>query len=105
MTDSPDTLPDHIAFDEEGYLCDYTIWNEELAEAIAADLGVTLTAKCWQAVTAAREDFLQSQKSPSRRKLVKALGITSQELFELFPSSPMRTICKIAGLPKPLNCL
>ena len=91
--------------DREGYLIDHTAWTRQVGEAIAAELGLEMTDLHWQLVECARQVYAQTHKTPTRRKLVEDFGVDPQELFTLFPASPMRKLCRVAGLPKPKNCL
>ena len=36
---------DNIKFDSEGYMEDYRLWTKELAHAIAAEEGISLTER------------------------------------------------------------
>jgi tRNA 2-thiouridine synthesizing protein E len=92
-------------FDNQGYLVDYTVWTPELGKAIAEKINLEMTDKHWQMVEFSRQEYLKTRKLPSRRKIVAEFCADPQELFVLFPGSPMRKISKIAGLPKPKNCL
>ncbi|NVK11333.1 MAG: TusE/DsrC/DsvC family sulfur relay protein, partial [Gammaproteobacteria bacterium] len=55
--------------------------------------------------------FEQFESSPSMRQLVRFLKIdnadiaSSVALLKLFPGSPAKIAAKVAGLPKPENCL
>ena len=94
-----------LEFDSKGYLLDHTSWTHELGERLAAECGVEMTDKHWQLVNYARQLYAETKKTPTRRRMAADLGVDPQELFELFPASPMRKLCLIAGLPKPKNCL
>jgi len=98
--------------DAEGYLRDHRAWDEELAQALAARDHVVLTAAHWEILHAMRRFYRRYELSPATRPLLKYLA---QELgpekagsiyvMQLFPGTPARTIARIAGLPKPPNCL
>ena len=99
-------------FDEEGFLLSLADWNETVAEEIAAKEKIPLTAAHWELIHAARAYHRKFDLSPEMRPLVKwvaqQLGPEkgrSIYLLSLFPESPAKRISKIAGLPKPLNCL
>ena len=100
-------------FDKEGYLREPQDWNESLAAEIAArDNIITLTPAHWEILHAIRRFYAQYELSPATRPLLKYLG---QELgtekagsiyvMQLFPGTPAKTIARIAGLPKPANCI
>lgn len=101
-----------IEFDEEGYLLDVNQWNEALAEEIAAKEALQLTEAHWEVLRVLRAFYEQFEVSPAMRPLVKAvtkeLGADKGKsiyLMKLFPGSPPKLAAKIAGLPKPANCL
>jgi tRNA 2-thiouridine synthesizing protein E len=99
-------------FDKEGYLRRLADWNETVAAEIAAREGITLTAAHWEILYAIRRFHARYELSPATRPLLKFLA---QELgpekagsiyvMRLFPGTPAKTIAKIAGLPKPPNCI
>ena len=98
--------------DAEGFLQDYRLWNEQAAQAIAQQEGIELTDRHWQVLHAARRFFERFDRSPDTRPLVRWLGSelgteygSSIALMTLFPDEPAKRVSKIAGLPKPPNCL
>ena len=106
------TQSQHSLFDEEGYLLDLNHWNESLGEDIAEREGLTLTPQHWEIIHVLRRFYRQFEVSPAMRPLVKAVGKElgadkgkSIYLMQLFPGSPPKLAAKIAGLPKPANCL
>ena len=99
-------------FDKEGFLRDLADWSPAVAEQIAASEQVTLTADHWELIELLRQYYLEYEASPAMRALVKytrqQLGDKkgrSIYLLRLFPNSPAKLGSKIAGLPKPDNCL
>jgi len=101
-----------IELDREGFLLDLNDWSEAVAEALAANEGLTLTPDHFEVIHALRRFHAQFQLSPAMRPLVKYIGQqlgadkgNSMYLLKLFPGSPAKLASKIAGLPKPDNCL
>lgn len=99
-------------FDKEGFLLDLISWNRDLAIKIAQDEGIKLTNEHFVILHLARDFYQDFDISPEMRPLVKwvknKLGTdkgNSIYLLSLFPNSPAKLISKIAGLPKPLNCI
>jgi dissimilatory sulfite reductase related protein len=43
--------------------------------------------------------------SPNIRRITLELGVSTKDVYALFPKAPARTIAKIAGIPKPAGCL
>jgi tRNA 2-thiouridine synthesizing protein E len=100
------------ARDKEGFLLDLTQWNESVAAELAAEEGVTLTDAHWEILRLVRSIYATYEVSPVMRVLVKharrELGEckgNSVYLLRLFPGSPAKLAAKIAGLPRPANCL
>jgi tRNA 2-thiouridine synthesizing protein E len=101
-----------IALDKDGYLINLDDWDEEIASAIAKQESILLTPAHWEIITLLQEFYREFELSPAMRALVKYteknLGTEkgrSIYLLELFPPSPARVASKIAGLPRPTNCL
>jgi tRNA 2-thiouridine synthesizing protein E len=101
-----------IDVDKEGYLRNLDDWSEEIAECIAQEESIHLTEDHWAVIHLLREFYHTFDVSPAMRPLVKYVGIhlgkekaNSIYLLTLFPPSPARISSKIAGLPRPANCL
>lgn len=98
--------------DKEGFLRDPALWSPELARQLAREEGIELTPAHWEVLSALRAFYEEYETAPAMRVLVKvvrnALGEdkgTSIYLMHLFPGSPAKLASKLAGLPKPANCL
>jgi len=99
-------------YDKEGFLRDPDDWNPSVAERIAAEEDIALTPAHWEIIELLREFYRRFEAAPANRALVK---FTARELgpekgrgaylMSLFPGSPARIGSRIAGLPKPDNCL
>jgi dissimilatory sulfite reductase related protein len=101
-----------IEADEEGYIIDLNIWNEELAQQIADSEKIEMSSEHWEVVNFLREYYEEYQIAPAIRVLVKAVGKklgkdkgNNKYLYKLFPYGPAKQACKIAGLPKPTGCV
>lgn len=100
------------AYDKEGFLRDLSDWTPEVAQTIANAEGVTLTREHWEILNLLRDYYQTFDSSPAMRPLVKytAQNLGAEKgksiyLMSLFPGSPAKIGSKIAGLPKPDNCL
>ena len=98
--------------DENGFLRQREAWSQDVAEAFAVSEGIILTAAHWEVLSLLHEFFEAFGDSPANRALVnyvkQRLGAdkgNSLYLMGLFPGSPARVGSRIAGLPKPKNCL
>lgn len=97
----------------EGFLEDAWAWNTEAATAIASEDGIELTDAHWEIIDFLRDFYREYEISPpSNRLFVKAVKDrfgedigNSIHLMQLFPGTPAKTACRIAGLPRPTNCL
>ena len=101
-----------IAIDDEGYLLNLQDWNEQVAEAIARQENIKLLTAHWEVIHLLRQFYQRHQMSPATRALInlvkRDLGKDkgrSVYLMRLFRGSPAKTANKIAGLPKPDNCI
>ncbi|TGD73629.1 TusE/DsrC/DsvC family sulfur relay protein [Mangrovimicrobium sediminis] len=100
------------AFDREGFLRNLQDWSPEVAQQIAAAEGIELEQAHWEIIELLRDYYARFDSSPAMRPLVKycaqQLGPDKGKsiyLLRLFPGSPAKIGSKIAGLPKPDNCL
>jgi dissimilatory sulfite reductase related protein len=92
--------------DADGHLKNQSDWNEEIAKEIAMLEGISvLTERHWVVINFMRKEFAEKGDSPSIRKLTKESGVSTKELYELFPQGPAKKASKIAGLPKPNGCI
>lgn len=95
-----------VDVDEDGFLQDPSLWNEEVARVLAFTEGINkLSEDHWKVVNYLRDYYLKFQIAPMIRKLCKETGFSLKYIYELFPSGPAKGACKIAGLPKPAGCV
>ena len=101
-----------IALDPEGFLKDIADWSELVARALAEEEGIELTQAHWQVLYLLREFYDAFALSPATRALVKYAGArlgpelgNSTQLNLLFKGRPAKLGAKLAGLPKPPNCI
>lgn len=102
----------HLAIDKDGYLADLQQWNRDVATAIAIQENINLSDAHWEIIYLLQDFYREFEISPAMRALVKytekKLGPEkgkSVYLLQLFPPSPAKIASKIAGLPRPANCL
>ena len=101
-----------VPVDEEGFLTDLKVWNEDIANFMANGDDLELTDSHWQVINFLREYYEEYQIAPAVRVLTKAIGKkfgkekgNSKYLYELFPYGPGKQGCRYAGLPKPTGCI
>jgi len=97
---------------EQGFLIHRQDWNKAVAEQMAQQEALILVDEHWEILAFIQDYYQQYQHLPNSRLFVKAiakkLGIekgNSRYLQHLFPNGPLKTACKLAGLPKPPTCL
>ena len=103
------TLPE---LDKDGYLADRSGWSEEVAALLAGEEGIELDERHMELIELVRAYYAQKEVAPAMRPLVRLvkekLGAergNSIYLMALFPQSPAKQLARIAGLPRPTNCL
>ncbi|MDP1713109.1 MAG: TusE/DsrC/DsvC family sulfur relay protein [Anaerolineales bacterium] len=95
-----------IAFNEEGFMTDPNEWTKEIAEVLAQQEAIeTLTAEHWKIIDFCRQTGLASGNAPTLRQISAGTGISTKELFALYPKGPAKKVAKIAGLGKPEGCV
>ena len=95
-----------IEVDEDGFMQEPEVWNEEIAKALASTEAVEeMTEDHWKLANYLREYWLKFGIAPMIRKLCKETGFTLKYVYELYPSGPAKGACKVAGLPKPTGCV
>lgn len=99
------SLLESVAWDEGGYMEDWTAWDEELAIAIAAAMNITLTDRHWIVINFARDEYAANDDGPTIRRITKRTDVKTKELYQLFPGGAAKVAARIAGLPKPTGCI
>ncbi|MBJ9976504.1 TusE/DsrC/DsvC family sulfur relay protein [Pseudomonas sp. S75] len=101
-----------IALDKDGFLLDLQDWSADVAKALAMREGMDLTPDHWEVLEALRQFYAEYQLSPATRPLIKYTALklgpdkgNSQHLNRLFKGTPAKLAAKLAGLPKPTNCI
>jgi tRNA 2-thiouridine synthesizing protein E len=95
-----------IEVDAEGFLQKPEQWSRELGIEIAREVGIDpLIEKHWQVILFMRDRYLQSGTAPTIRTLGKESGVTTKELYQLFPKGPAKLAARIGGIPKPHGCI
>ncbi|WP_461519532.1 TusE/DsrC/DsvC family sulfur relay protein [Porticoccus sp.] len=94
------------------YLDKLPAWTELSARQLAAEDNIELTAPHLEILLVARQFYADFGFSPSMRPLIRYIAdhlnlgkARSIYLMQLFPPSPAKVVARLAGLPKPKNCL
>ena len=105
MTTTKSVL-ENINLNEEGFLTDPGQWTPDIAKVIAEGEGIIeLTESHWKIIEFSRERATESGASPTLRQITTGTGISTKELFGLFPKGPAKKVAKISGLGKPEGCI
>ena len=101
-----------VAVDQEGFLLDLNDWSEPVAAALAHAEDISLQPEHWEIIKVLREFYQEFQLSPATRPLIKYTALklgpdkgNSIHLNRLFKGTPAKLAAKLAGLPKPSNCI
>ncbi|SDH00936.1 tRNA 2-thiouridine synthesizing protein E [Pseudomonas flavescens] len=101
-----------IGLDKDGYLLDLQDWSRDVATALAEREALPLGDEHWEILLLLRAFHDEFQLSPANRPLIKYVALklgpekgNSLHLNRLFNGTPAKLAAKLAGLPKPTNCL
>lgn len=90
--------PEMPQFDEHGFLCDPAVWNDDLAEQLAARDGLgELQGEHWQVLLALREYYEANKAPPPVGHICEENHMDVHCMQRLFGGQ--REAWRIAGLP------
>jgi TusE/DsrC/DsvC family sulfur relay protein len=96
----------NVAMNAEGFMTDPKQWTKEIAVELAKQEGIDpLTEAHWKIIDFCRTTGLASGKAPTLRQITVGSGVSTKDLFTLFPKGPAKKVAKIAGLGKPEGCV
>ena len=96
----------NVSLNAEGFLTDPKQWTREIAVELAKQEGIDpLTEAHWKIIDFCRTTGLASGKSPTLRQITVGTGVSTKDLFALFPKGPAKKVAKVAGLGKPEGCV
>lgn len=93
-----------IQVNEEGYMTDFSQWDQSVGEALATEAGLKLSPKHWEVISYIQNEY-KNEVPLSIRKIGKSNVVDIKTFYELFPNAPLKTATKIAGIPKPASCI
>lgn len=95
-----------VEVNEEGFMVNPNEWSEEIAVEIAKEEGIAeLTPEHWKIINFCRQSAGTSGKAPTLRQITVGTGVSTKDLFALFPKGPAKKVARIAGLGKPEGCV
>ena len=96
----------NVHFNDEGFMTDPAEWSEGVAQVLAQEIGIEeLTGDHWTVINFARSDFEATGEAPGLRRITKAGGVPTKQLYQLFPKGPAKKIALVSGLGKPTGCI
>lgn len=105
-------LMKELALDQDGHLCDHQLWTPEVAAQLAANSQLVLTDEHLAILQAVRLFYDKFGYAPATRPLIRFVmqqcgaSYDNARLMQLFDTGLVaRVLCRLAGLPKPANCL
>ena len=95
-----------IQVNEEGFMTNPAEWDKNLAVELAKEEGIAeLTPAHWKVIEFCRQTAGSTGKAPTLRQITTGSGVSTKDLFGLFPKGPAKKVAKIAGLGKPEGCV
>lgn len=95
-----------VDVNEEGFLTNPSEWTKEIAVELAKEEGIDpLTDAHWTVINFCRTTAADSGKAPTLRAITTGSGVSTKDLFKLFPKGPAKKVAKVAGLGKPEGCV
>jgi tRNA 2-thiouridine synthesizing protein E len=96
-----------VQVNEEGFMTVPSEWNKDIAVELAKEEGLdTLTDAHWKIIDYCRQTAATNGgKAPTIRTITVGTGVSTRELFALYPKGPAKKVARIAGLGKPEGCV
>ena len=97
----------NVQVNDEGFMTNPAEWTKEIAVEIAKEEGLAeLTPAHWKVIDFARTKATENGgAAPTLRTITTHAGVTTKELFSLFPKGPAKKVARISGLGKPEGCV
>lgn len=95
-----------VHLNDEGFMTDPNEWSEEIAAFLAGQIGIDpLTEDHWKVIRFLRTDFASEGETATLRRVSTLAGVSTKDLYGLFPGKPARKMAYVSGLPKPKGCV
>lgn len=95
-----------VQVNDEGFMTNPAEWTQEIAVAMAKEEGIAeLTDAHWKVIEFCRQNAATTGKAPTLRTITNGAGVTTKDLFTLFPKGPAKKVARISGLGKPEGCV
>ncbi len=93
-----------IEVNEEGYLTQFAQWDQAIGEELAKEANINLSDRHWEVIRYLQNEH-KNEVALSIRRIGKSGLVDIKEFYALFPTAPLKTATKIAGIPKPASCI
>lgn len=95
-----------VQVNDEGFMTNPAEWTQAIAAEIAKEEGIAeLNAAHWTVINFCRSSAGSTGKAPTLRTITTGAGVSTKDLFALFPKGPAKKVARIAGLGKPEGCV
>ncbi len=95
-----------VEVNDEGFMTNPSEWSKEIAVELAKEEGLPeLKPEHWKIIDFCRQSAAVSGRAPTLRNITNGAGVSTRDLFALFPKGPAKKVAKIAGLGKPEGCV
>jgi tRNA 2-thiouridine synthesizing protein E len=95
-----------VQVNDEGFMTNPSEWSKDIAVEIAKEEGIgELSDAHWKVIDFCRKEGATSGKAPTLRQITTGTGLTTKELFTLYPKGPAKKVARISGLGKPEGCV
>lgn len=95
-----------VQVNDEGFMTNPAEWTKDIAVEIAKEEGIAeLTPAHWKIIDFCRQSAVETGKAPTLRGITTGAGVSTKDLFALFPKGPAKKVAKVAGLGKPEGCV
>ncbi len=95
-----------VQVNDEGFMTNPAEWTKEIAVELAKEEGISeLTEAHWKIIEFCRANAETSHAAPTLRAITTGSGVSTKEVFALFPKGPAKKVAKISGLGKPEGCV
>ncbi len=95
-----------VQVNDEGFMTNPAEWDKDIAVELAKEEGIaTLSDAHWKVIDFCRIEGKKTGKAPTLRQITTGTGLTTKELFTLYPKGPAKKVARISGLGKPEGCV
>jgi dissimilatory sulfite reductase related protein len=94
-----------VQVNDEGYLTNPAEWTKDIAVEVAKEEGIAeLSPDHWKVIDFCRANAANGA-APTLRTITNGAGVSTKEMFTLFPKGPAKKVARISGLGKPEGCV